>query len=1232
MRRMMIRSTLALLLFLVLAPATIAQAQDAPPSVTTEEGRVLSFDPDWTPRPQEGDVPGYVKETDVDWVDDRLQRMDTGRTFNATFRYRHGDQDVTVYKGTAIRVGEKGEAAWLYDRNQLRWCCAWECEPLAEPSDDNPTGFTPYLNHSDRRFGLLNTPTPKGKVTFSTGVGSVWSNAAGAWVDEAPATAPLPIDGGRHFAMMQYGQRTLLWTSFDDLASPPPWGLAIEHPWVESVEGRRLFTRVIKTGAQRQPRRLRLGTPGSYAVEEMQSTDEGANGIVTVLKLATASSSQWFSVWTSAGSAPAAGSADPSATYSLEPVTVALENGDPVITFAGDSIAYVCQSPANDWTAESLISATFDLARRTNAVKFPRVIMDSPVEATGTPALETAGARAADDSTYVVDTMTLPYNNRYRALFFCSGVDFLPREWVSGWATGDGPDIAVVTTVHGDIWLVDGVDSDLSQLRWKRFASGLYQPMGIKVIGEDIFVLERGQLTNVEDHNQDGTADAFYCFCGDWHNGGGEHAYHTSLETDLDGNFYFHSGADWHTPNGGTVVKVFADGSRSEVYCTGFRHPIGLGVLPDGRITGADQEGNWMPSTRVDIYKPGGFYGDMRAHHRDVEPTTYDGPLCWIPRQLDGSAGGQIFVNRDDFGPLSRHLLHMSFGACKLMLVLMQEHAGTEQAGVIDLGLNFLAGIQRGRFNEADGCLYVAGMDGWQTAAQADGCLQRVRYTGKPMTIPTELAIENGGVRIRFNHPLIRDPSWPTLPASAAPVVPLGDAEATAGDSEAGPIRHLANDPARYHVEMWNYLWTGEYGSKRYSVEHPGEVGQDELAVASVSLLDANTVFLRVPGLRECMQLQVEYDLLAYQSADDEGTRLKGTLYSTVHTTGPATTIDDGELVALIGGTLVEREQRYGYWEHAITAAHPDKQIRFRNLGWSGDTVWAESRGIFDAPEQGYARMLEQVKEIQPSLFVLNYGAAEAWQTLEKADLLVTPAGGDAVAQREEFITAEIGRFITQYDKLLTDLLHARYGEDLPLADAPPFVLLAPMPMEAGKGPNADPSAYNALLARFTVAIEELARNRHVPSVDLADVYDWHLSTDPYPLPTESSASPRFLTENGVHMGEYGYRRTAPWIAERLFGSSTEATVPLPTIPNETTEEDDALMTQARELLETIRFKNELYFHRWRPQNVTYLFLFRKHEQGQNAVEIPQFDPLIAEQEQKIGYLRAIPRGDLPAH
>ncbi|MBN4842125.1 hypothetical protein H4F85_28800, partial [Citrobacter braakii] len=51
--------------------------------------------------------------------------------------------------------------------------------------------------------------------------------------------------------------------------------------------------------------------------------------------------------------------------------------------------------------------------------------------------------------------------------------------------------------------------------------------------------------------------------------------------------------------------------------------------------------------------------------------------------------------------------------------------------------------------------------------------------------------------------------------------------------------------------------------------------------------------------------------------------------------------------------------------------------------------------------------------------------------------------------------------------------------------------------------------------------------------------------------------------------------------------------------------------------------KDELFFNRWRPQNETYLFGFRKHEQGQNAKEIPMFDPLIDQSDTKIQTVKA---------
>src|SRR5204862_6471029 len=73
---------------------------------------------------------------------------------------------------------------------------------------------------------------------------------------------------------------------------------------------------------------------------------------------------------------------------------------------------------------------------------------------------------------------------------------------------------------------------------------------------------------------------------------------------------------------------------------------------------------------------------------------------------------------------------------------------------------------------------------------------------------------------------------------------------------------------------------------------------------------------------------------------------------------------------------------------------------------------------------------------------------------------------------------------------------------------------------------------------------------------------------------------------------------------------------------------DPVLLQSAHILTAAVSKKTELFFHRWRPANWTYLLGFRKQEQGQNAVEIPKFDPLIEEWEKRIAKLRDLKHQD----
>jgi hypothetical protein len=217
---------------------------------------------------------------------------------------------------------------------------------------------------------------------------------------------------------------------------------------------------------------------------------------------------------------------------------------------------------------------------------------------------------------------------------------------------------------------------------------------------------------------------------------------------------------------------------------------------------------------------------------------------------MDNSAAGQVWVPPDRFGPLAGQLLHLSFGRSKAMLLLRQEIDGQAQGGAADLGLQFLAGAMRGRFNPRDGHLYVVGMDGWQTAALRDGSLQRVRYTGKPVSLPIGLSVHGDGIRLAFTQKLDR----PT-----------------------------AEDLGRYRIEQWNYRWSGDYGSKRWSVANPEQAGQDRVPIQAARLLpDGQSVFLEIAGLRSVMQMQISYNLSTVA-----GEQCAGAIYNTIHRTAP---------------------------------------------------------------------------------------------------------------------------------------------------------------------------------------------------------------------------------------------------------------------------------------------------------------------------------------------------------
>jgi glucose/arabinose dehydrogenase len=458
------------------------------------------------------------------------------------------------------------------------------------------------------------------------------------------------------------------------------------------------------------------------------------------------------------------------------------------------------------------------------------------------PALTLAGTLGRDDTAYTVDTVPLPVDNHWKSWMRPTGVDFFR----------DGR--AAVATFSGDVWIAGGLDAGLQQVTWRRFAAGLFEPLGLRIIDDVVYVMGRDQLTRLTDLDHDGEADFYESFNHDVVSWPVYNNYTFDLASDRAGNLYYAKGGH-NSPHGlplhSAICKVAKDGHATDIIATGLRQPNGLGMGPNDELTFSDNEGHWIPASKISLVKPGNWYGyvgDPAVNKGKTidHPAEFAQPLCWIPMAMDNSSGAQVWAPAGDrWGPLGGALLHTSFGKSALMLVLHESVGGVAQGGVLKLPLTFASGIMRGRFSPADGQLYVCGLKGWQSNAGSDGCLQRVRFTGKPVCLPSALHVTRSGLTIGFTAPL--DPS------SA-----------------------VADNLA---LERWNYVWSASYGSPEMSVADPKRKGRDKFEATAVKLsADKRTLTIDLPESVPCMQLGITLKLRAA-----DGAEVNHTIYATVN-------------------------------------------------------------------------------------------------------------------------------------------------------------------------------------------------------------------------------------------------------------------------------------------------------------------------------------------------------------
>ena len=444
--------------------------------------------------------------------------------------------------------------------------------------------------------------------------------------------------------------------------------------------------------------------------------------------------------------------------------------------------------------------------------------------------------KGKENGPIAMDYLTPPFENPWKSRLKLSGIDFLKDT-----------NIGVLCTTDGDVWSVKGLTDGSNKLVWTRIASGLFQPLGIKVVNNKIFVICRDQLVKLNDLNGDGETDFYENFNSDHQVTDHFHEFAMGLQTDEQGNFYYAKSGrharEALVPQHGTLLRVSKDGSKTDIIATGFRAANGVCINPDGSFIVTDQQGFWNPMNRINwVDGKGKFYGNMWSYNppKDTTRLAMEQPMVWVDMEFDRSPSELLWVDSKKWGPLNNSLLSFSYGYGKIQLVLPEKVKDQRQAGVVDLpGVKFLTGIMRGRFNPQDEQLYACGMSAWGTSQNMKGGeFYRLRHTGKPLSVPIALSAEEDGIVLSFHSNLDKSKSI-----------------------------NIEN----FEVQTWQLLRTHLYGSKRHNTK--------TLTISEVKLLNSGkSVKLMLPNIEP-----VDVMKITYKVTDSQGSEFEGKLQNTIH-------------------------------------------------------------------------------------------------------------------------------------------------------------------------------------------------------------------------------------------------------------------------------------------------------------------------------------------------------------
>lgn len=384
----------------------------------------------------------------------------------------------------------------------------------------------------------------------------------------------------------------------------------------------------------------------------------------------------------------------------------------------------------------------------------------------------------------------------------------------------DGRLVVSTWDAEGSVYIIENAQTgDPSKMKAKRIAFGLAEPLGLKVVDDTIYVMQKQEMTILIDTDNDDIINEYRTLSDDWSVSANFHEFGFGLAY-KDG-FFYATLATAINPGGastqpqiqdrGQVVKVNRWSGETSFIAKGLRTPNGIGIGYNGELFVADNEGDWLPSSKIVHVKEGAFFGSRSVDPVGTKDLKEQKPVVWLPQdEIGNSPSTPSYINT---GLYKGQMIHGEVTNGGVKRVFVEEVNGELQGCVFRFIQGLEAGINRLCWGP-DGALYVGGIGNpgnWGQAGKLHYGLQKLSYNGKSTFEMLKVEARSNGVEITFTEPLRGSDGW---------------------------------KKEDFEIKQWYYLPTENYGGPKMDLK--------TLEILSSSLSEDKTkVFLELKGMKE---------------------------------------------------------------------------------------------------------------------------------------------------------------------------------------------------------------------------------------------------------------------------------------------------------------------------------------------------------------------------------------------